>query len=73
MKVLCGLILCLLILIQPLMADNKTDAEHLLKNGFDTAINILQNKEIEKYKKIGKINKVISSIFDFKKMAQLSL
>lgn len=53
MKVLCGLILCLLILIQPLMADNKTDAEHLLKNGLDTAINILQNKEIEKYKKIG--------------------
>lgn len=73
MKMLYGLILCLFMLSQPVMADKKSNAEQLIKSKLDMVIKILQNTEIEKSEKRKKINDIVSPMFNFKKMAQLSL
>jgi len=73
MKMLYGLILCLFMLSQPVMADKKSNAEQLIKSKLDMVIKILQNTEIDKSEKRKKINDIVSPMFNFKKMAQLSL
>ena len=60
-------------LSQTVMADNKTDAETLLKSKLDAVISVLQQKELGKETKNGQILEIVTPSFDFSLMAKLAL
>ncbi len=65
--------LSLLILSQPLMADDKRDAEEIVKSKLDAVFAVLQKKDIDQQAKKKEINKIVTPMFDFALMAKLTL
>lgn len=66
-------ILCLLFLCRPALADDRSDVEELLKEKIDVVVLLLQDKALDKTTRDERIIGVVTPIFDFEKMAQLSL
>jgi phospholipid transport system substrate-binding protein len=67
------IVLCLLILSQPLMADDKRDAEEIVKRKLDAVFAVLQNKDLDQQAKKIEINEIVTPMFDFALMAKLTL
>lgn len=66
-------ILTFLILVQPVMADYRSDADQVVKSAINTIISLLKDNDIDKEVRRDKILKKIESIFDFSLMAKLTL
>ena len=64
---------CLLILSQPLMADDKRDAEEIVKRKLDAVFAVLQKKDLDQQAKKIEINEIVTPMFDFALMAKLTL
>jgi phospholipid transport system substrate-binding protein len=58
---------------QAVTADDKGAAEEYLKGKLDAVFVILQNTDIEKHAKHDMIEEIVTPMFDFKRMAKLSL
>lgn len=65
--------LCLLILVQPLWADDKREAEEIVKGKLDAVFTVLQNPDIDQSAKQKQIDEIVSPMFDFALMAKLTL
>ena len=63
----------LLILSQPLMADDKRDAEEIVKSKLDAVFAVLQKKDLDQQARKKEINEIVTPMFDFALMAKLSL
>jgi phospholipid transport system substrate-binding protein len=55
------------------MADDKNDVEQLIKSKLDAVILALEEKDLSLQEKNERIDKIVSPIFDFKRMAMLTL
>jgi phospholipid transport system substrate-binding protein len=73
LKRLFYIVVSLLLLSRPGMADDKMTARELLKTKLDAVILVLQNKEIDPKEKNKKIIEIVSPVFDFNLMAKLAL
>ena len=73
MKRMLCVVLGLLIISSAVLADDQRDAEALLKNKIDAAIEVLKKKETDMQVKNEKILEIVSPIFDFPLMAKLAL
>ena len=73
MKQLLYAALSLLILTQPVAADDKSDVQTLAKRNLDTVISILENKTLDQQAKNEKVLEIVTPLFDFSLMARLSL
>jgi phospholipid transport system substrate-binding protein len=63
----------LLILSQPLMADDKRDAEEIVKSKLDAVFAVLQKKDLDQQARKKEIDEIVTPMFDFGLMAKLSL
>ncbi len=63
----------LLILSQPLMADDKRDAEEIVKGKLDAVFAVLQKKDLDQPARKKEIDEIVTPMFDFALMAKLSL
>jgi phospholipid transport system substrate-binding protein len=63
----------LLILSQTVIADDKIAAEDLLKSTLDRVFEVLQKEDLEQQAKNKEIAEIITPMFDFARMAMLSL
>ncbi len=63
----------LLVLGQVVTAHDKVTAEDFLKYHLDAVFTILQNTDLAEHAKCDQIEKVVTPMFDFKRMAKLSL
>ena len=66
-------VLCLLFLCQVVMADDKRDAEEIVKRKLDAVFAVLQKKDLDQEAKKNEINEIVSPMFDFALMAKLTL
>ena len=66
-------VLCLLVLSQPLMADDKRDAEEIVKSKLDAVFAVLQKKDLDQQMKKKEVNEIVTPMFDFGLMAKLTL
>jgi len=67
------IVLCLLIWGQPLMAEDKRDAEEIVKRKLDAVFAVLQKKDLDQQAKKIAINEIVTPMFDFELMAKLTL
>ena len=65
--------LCMLFLSQPLIADDKSDAEALVKSKLDAVFAVLQKGDLDQQAKKQDINAILTPMFDFELMAKLTL
>jgi phospholipid transport system substrate-binding protein len=65
--------LSLLILSQPLMADDKLDAQQLVRSKLDGVFAVLQKKDLGQQAKKKEIDAIVTPMFDFGLMAKLTL
>jgi len=63
----------LLILSQPVMADDKQDAKEIVKRKLDAVFAVLQKKDLDQQAKKKEINEIVTPMFDFALMAKLTL
>jgi len=63
----------LLILSQPLLANDKRDAEETVKSKLDAVFAVLQKKDLDQQARKNEINEIVTPMFDFGLMAKLSL
>jgi len=63
----------LLILSQPVIADDKIPAEDLLKSMLDNVFEVLQKEDLEQQAKNKAVVEIFTPMFDFALMAKLSL
>ncbi len=68
----CG-ILCLLIVSLPAMASDTDVAKELIKSKLDAVLLVLQNKDLNNKEKNSRIIEIVTPIFDFQRMAKLTL
>jgi len=73
MKKLIYVMVCSLVLSQNVMADDRDAAEQLIKTNLDEVISVLQKKDLSIETKNDQINEIISPMFDFQRMAMLTL
>lgn len=73
MKRILWVVLGLLVINTVTVASDKRDAEALLKNKIDAAIEVLKQKETDIQVKNEKVLEIVSPIFDFSLMAKLAL
>ncbi len=73
MKKLFYAILCFLVLSQTVSADDKNAAEQLIKSKLDEVILALQKNDLSIEEKNDRINEIVSPMFDFPRMAKLTL
>ena len=73
MKRMLCVVLGLLVISSAALADDQRDAEALLKNKMDAAIEVLKKKETDMQAKNEKVLEIVSPIFDFPLMAKLAL
>lgn len=66
-------VLVVLLVIQPVMADNAADAEKVSKKAVNSVLTVLRTKGLSKEEKRSKIEKIINPVFDFQLMAKLAL
>ncbi len=55
------------------MADDKLDAEEIVKRKLDAVFAVLQNKDLDQQAKKIEINEIVTPMFDFALMAKLTL
>ena len=67
------ILLGLLILSQPLMADDKRDAQEIVKSKLDAVFAVLQKEDLDQQARKKEINEIVTPMFDFGLMAKLSL
>ena len=65
--------LSLLILSPPVMADEKGDAEEIVKSKLDAVFTVLQKNDLDQQAKKNEINEIVTPMFDFALMAKLTL
>jgi phospholipid transport system substrate-binding protein len=58
---------------QTVNADDKDAAGEFLKGNLDAVFTVLQKKDLEKHAKRDQIEEIVTPMFDFKRMAKLSL
>ena len=63
----------LLLLGQVVAAHDKVTAEDFLKYHLDAVFTILQNTDLAEHAKCDQVEKIVTPMFDFKRMAKLSL
>ncbi len=73
MKSLLYAILSLLILSQPVMADDISSAEKVLKSKLDAVFVVLQKNDLEQETKNNEVIEIVTPMFAFSLMARLSL
>jgi phospholipid transport system substrate-binding protein len=73
MKNLLIAVISLLLFYQSALADDKSEVEKLLKENLDAVFSVLQKKDLEQQEKNQDIVDIVTPLFDFKLMAQLSL
>ena len=73
MKELIYVFVCSLVLSQNVMADDKDAAERLIKTKLDEVISVLQKTDLSIEKKNNQINEIVTPMFDFQRMAMLTL
>ena len=73
MKKLIYVFVCSLVLSQNVMADDKDAAERLIKTKLDEVISVLQKTDLSIEKKNNQINEIVTPMFDFQRMAMLTL
>ena len=62
-----------LLLSLSVLADDKGTAEEFLKSKLDNVFDILQKADLEEHAKREQIEEIVTPMFDFKRMAKLSL
>ena len=62
-----------ILLVSQAAADDKSAAEEFLKSNLDTVFTVLQKKDLPQQAKNGKIEEIVTPMFDFELMARLSL
>jgi phospholipid transport system substrate-binding protein len=72
-KVLLYTIVSLLFLSQAATADNKSAAEEFIKNNLDAVFRVLQKKDLSQQARKSEVAEIVTPMFDFKRMAKLSL
>ena len=65
--------LCLLVLSNPLLADDKNDAQEIVKRKLDSVFAVLQKDDLDQQAKKQEIDAIVSPMFDFELMAKLTL
>ena len=65
--------LCLLVLSNPLLADDKSDAQDIVKRKLASVFAVLQKNDLDQQAKKQEIDTIVSPMFDFKLMAKLTL
>jgi len=65
--------LCLFILNQPVWADDKGEAEEVVKGKLDAVFTVLENKDLDQQAKKRAIDQIVTPMFDFELMAKLTL
>jgi len=65
--------LSFLVLVQSAAADDKRDAEELIKGKLESVISVLHKKDIEKQEKKKLIIEIVEPLFDFPLMGKLAL
>ena len=65
--------LCLLVLNQPSWADEKSEAEEIVKGKLDAVFTVLRNPDLDQSAKKKQIDDIVSPMFDFALMAKLTL
>jgi len=65
--------LSLLIVNQPLIADDKLDAEVTIKSKLDSVFAVLHKKDLDQQAKKKEIDEIVTPMFDFGLMAKLTL
>jgi len=73
MKNLLIAVISLLLFYQSALADDKSEVEKLLKKNLDDVLSVLQKKDLEQQEKNQDIVDIVTPLFDFELMAQLSL
>jgi phospholipid transport system substrate-binding protein len=73
MKNLLIAVISLLLFYQSALADDKSEVEKLLKKNLDAVLSVLQKKDLEQQEKNQEIVDIVTPMFDFELMAQLSL
>ena len=63
----------LLLLGQVVTADDKDTAEEFLKYNLDAVFTVLKNKDLDEDTKGNRIEEIVTPMFDFRRMAKLSL
>jgi phospholipid transport system substrate-binding protein len=63
----------MLLLWRPVMADDISDVENLLKDKIDAVIVALQNETLDQKNRNEKVIDIVNSVFDFQLMARLGL
>ena len=66
-------IFSLLILSQTVIADDEIAAEEFLKGKLDRVFEVLQKEDLEQQAKNKEVAEIVTPMFDFKRMAKLSL
>ena len=65
--------LCLLIMSQAAVADERKDVEAMLKDKMDAVLTVLKNETLEQQEKAKITTEIIEPMFDFQLMAKLAL
>ncbi len=73
MKSLLYSVFILLVMIQTVGADDKDVAKELLENKIESAIAVLQKKDLDQQEKNKQVVEIVTPIFNFPLMAKLSL
>ena len=73
MKNLLVAAISLLLFYQSALADDKSEVEELLKKNLDAVFSVLQKKDLAQQEKNQEIVDIVTPMFDFELMAQLSL
>jgi len=73
MKNLLVTAISLLLFYQSALADDKSEVEELLKKNLDAVFSVLQKKDLAQQEKNQDIVDIVTPMFDFELMAQLSL
>jgi len=73
MKNLLVAAISLLLFYQSALADDKSEVEELLKKNLDAVFSVLQKKGLAQQEKNQEIVDIVTPMFDFELMAQLSL
>jgi phospholipid transport system substrate-binding protein len=63
----------LFFLNQTAAADDKASAVEFLKTNLDSVFTVLQNKDLSQEAKTSKVDEIVTPLFDFRRMAMLSL
>jgi len=73
MKEFICTVFSLLLLIKPVLADEKSAAEDFIKRNLDAVFLVLQKKDLSPEARKNEVVEIVTPMFDFERMAKLSL